>query len=1143
MAKYIYKFTSVNTATITKPDTLSAKDDQLIDDFQVNSSFNQVTDFIELHYYSLDGRLLKSIPFYTNIGSPQDSETANTGTLNSISLGTEDDLLTGGYEFGDVYLTYNFLSDPFTSTSAKSKFFIEEISPDRTEIRLLSTTLSAEELKNGVNNLQQLITDNTISDFIVNLESNRLLLAINVDILGYKDKTSVVVKLYNPLPEDINVKDTLSINIEVADPVALLAEAEIVEDEIKIPYLKGANFNVEVGQNTAQPSEYLTINDVFNYPVTNSYYQVRSIFEEKGAELSIDYSSYENFINFSSAQERLENFKYRLDLINVYQSQSNARLESDYTEVGITGSKAYYEGLINNILTTFDHYDRFLYYESSSYSWPKTTSTKPYILATGAATGSWYDRQLASASVFDSTNPNQLINTVPEFIREDPNNQKYATFLHMVGQHFDNLWIYTKALTEKYNADNRLNFGLSKDLIEDALKNFGVKLYSSNKTTQELFQMFTGETYNTGSESFVTEIISGSNILVSEENYRKQIYKRLYHNLPLILKSKGTERGLRVLLNTFGIPSVYSTGTFSGLEVHQYGGRLSGSYNLGNQYYATSSLDKIRIDNTGSLIPSSSDVTGNILSEYVSVKKPARKYSNDLNIVEAGFSPATYLNNYIIASASINNFDIDSILGDPRLIYSSSYEGLSAVAKNYLQPITNLSNQNSGRFYDLKDFIRLLKFYDNNLFKMIKDFVPARTNISTGVIIKPHLLERSKIKQVRLSSKEYEHLSGSYRINDTGSLSRVKKQFVGDISLTGSLVVGSRSGSHGNTFGSRDTYDTAYTPLVLTHTGSIPVQYYSHNEAKYNGELSGSYLKLSTGELNDENIYKYDRAGDVRFRLNFIDADANCDIVWGEYIPPTPTPTPTPTQTVTATTTPTPTPTKTVTPTPTSTPPSTATSTPTPTPTKTVTKTPTPTPTPTNTPDSTATSTPTPTPTKTVTSTPTPTTSAPSTLNGWKFTTGQHGSTIGFYQSVVLGCPSPVGAMGSVVSPSTSQDLPGVNCYEAGISSYDKGYGIVGQGTASSLLLGRFYYTGTGTSNSIMIANASGTGTPPTTTLSGTIVGSNGDSGTWIAYPTTVGSYTDDSGNGSFISPVTYGQLVLNGLTLSAYVTYTVTLN
>ena len=43
--------------------------------------------------------------------------------------------------------------------------------------------------------------------------------------------------------------------------------------------------------------------------------------------------------------------------------------------------------------------------------------------------------------------------------------------------------------------------------------------------------------------------------------------KRLYHNMPHLLKTKGTERGLRALVNCFGTPE-------SALSIKQFGGNV-----------------------------------------------------------------------------------------------------------------------------------------------------------------------------------------------------------------------------------------------------------------------------------------------------------------------------------------------------------------------------------------------------------------------------------------------------------------------------------------------------------------------------------------------------------------------------------------
>jgi len=259
MHKYRYTFIPTQPKEVIEQDNFNPADSLLLEDFKVNNNFNQVTDYIELHYYTLDGRILKSIPNYTNITSPQDSETALEGTLSTVALGTEDDVIAGGYEAGDVYLYYNFFSDPFTEGSSKSNFFIEEISPDRTEIRLLSTKLENEDIQKYTEKFRNQIDESDSEIFYLNLGNNRNLLATNIDHLPYNGNSSVVVKLYNPLPGDIISKTQLSISKVVSDSVAFEVSAELITQEVKKVYLKGPNFNIDEGRTTSRQTRKMKL--------------------------------------------------------------------------------------------------------------------------------------------------------------------------------------------------------------------------------------------------------------------------------------------------------------------------------------------------------------------------------------------------------------------------------------------------------------------------------------------------------------------------------------------------------------------------------------------------------------------------------------------------------------------------------------------------------------------------------------------------------------------------------------------------------------------------------------------------------------------------------------------------------------------
>ena len=45
------------------------------------------------------------------------------------------------------------------------------------------------------------------------------------------------------------------------------------------------------------------------------------------------------------------------------------------------------------------------------------------------------------------------------------------------------------------------------------------------------------------------------------------------------------------------------------------------------------------------------------------------------------------------------------------------------------------------------DYIRLIQFIDHTLFKVVEQFVPAKANLKTGLLIEPHYLERTKFER------------------------------------------------------------------------------------------------------------------------------------------------------------------------------------------------------------------------------------------------------------------------------------------------------------------------------------------------------------------------------------------------------------
>ena len=854
--------------------SLNEKDAILVGPFAINNTFDSSKDFIDLHIYTLDNELLKSQLNYTGGAQAFGASGAGKKGASNLEIEPHRDAITNGFVNGDVKLVYNFFSDLFGIRKTPPRFYIQEISGDRLEVRLLTLEISDLDLISAVRRVQNRLENQSFfSDFKINLGKNILATGVNIDVQEYKDTQSVIVKLYEPLPSSITVKDTCTVLETTSDSVSFTVKVQEVLPEVKVPYLKGPNFEIELEKDAGNPTEFFNYDELFAYPVTSSYYQLYSLFNEKGAQISVDHTDYNDFIHFSSAEERLRNFKYKLDLIHSYEESINSIKSSGYLKIGSSGSREYYSNLIEGIISNFDHYDRYLYYESSSFAWPKSNSKPPYITQPSSTNESiaWFDSQITSASNFDITNYDVLTNAIPSYLREDSANEPLLMFVHMLGQHFDNLWVYFKAVSNKYDADNRLNFGISKDLVRGAIESFGVKLYNSNRNLQNLFSAFTGETYNSGSEIINTyrTITSGSGLEYMQpmpvDNYQKEIYKRIYHNLPLITKGKGTHRGLRALINCFGIPDNI-------LTIKQFGGTaIDGNRHFSTQQAVTSSLDKVRLDNTGSL------VSGSTLSQYTSIVDKVYKYSDDSHTVEVGFDISDTTNDLIQARIS-SSFDYDEYIGDPRDRYETSYKKLNELAEtiftneeqgsiynewDYVEKLWIDTNWNWNdlpfeAFRQTGDFVRLIKFFDNSIFRMIKDFIPARSNVNTGVVIKPHILNRSKIKQVEVSWEN--------------------KIYTGSIGID--PITGSHAGAYDMT--PKVPYTTNYSASFMSPIGLVP-RHTTDESPKYTGEFSGSLLIASDGELNSGNPFKGQAQPIAQFSLrafNFsLPIPLACDII------------------------------------------------------------------------------------------------------------------------------------------------------------------------------------------------------------------------------------------------------------------------
>jgi hypothetical protein len=552
----------------------TSKDEALLNSLNVSKEFGLPEDNVELHVISNNGDLLDIVYDFKNYTTRKTTE--GTSLYNQISVDPKADLESFGLTQGTYDVVYNFYRTMFSSSEA-NQFYITEISSDRTEVKVSTNNTSYTAL--GQSYLTFIAERNSrafYSDFILNFGNNKTFIGVNVAFDNVNQTLpSLYIKLYEPLPTSVTTKDTFWLVENISDPYAFQVTTNfIAEATIDSSPLRGPNINIELAEKANLTTQYLNLSTLLSSNISSSYQQLQSYLEEKSIEISVDYSNFSNFIHFSSAVERLENFKYKLIQIQSLQADinliNNLNISSSITY--ISSSVLTLQNQLDTLIQKLDGYEYYLYYDSGSNAWPKSNTTKPYInnSTTDAVAITWFKNQLVDASNYDTENRDYVWNNLPEYITVDQQNSNLELFVSMLGQHYDYIWTYIKDITDLQVADNRIDHGISKDLVADTLRNFGIKLYTNSRGQDDFYLSLLGINANnstlpsTGS-LVINNYVSASQYTIPGNDIVKETYKRIYHNLPYLLKTKGTRRGLRALINCFGITDTI-------LKIKEYGG-------------------------------------------------------------------------------------------------------------------------------------------------------------------------------------------------------------------------------------------------------------------------------------------------------------------------------------------------------------------------------------------------------------------------------------------------------------------------------------------------------------------------------------------------------------------------------------------
>ncbi len=575
---------------------------------------------IELHVYSGDNWVTGNhkIDIRTKIPEYRDEQNKIVKINSGIGINLYNELSALKLTSGKFKIAINFFKNLIGSYE-RQHLRIDEISPDRTEIRLRAIDDTDPEFLQQITNYIQNV-DQTGSQFyktyLLNFSRNQNILFVNSVVIG----EYLYVKLYEPLPAQFELDFKCWIVEEQKQPYIDNVSIIPVAVQKKFNTLAGPNWQANYSFNTSAETELKTWTDLLGSSVQTSQQIVDAYFSGSlgSTKLNIDYSDFNNFIFYSSGAERLANFKYKLELIEYYASQSS--YISTLSGSVATTNAADFTSLTNTLIGGFDAFEQYLYYESSSKITtytnplisatvpdltgsyitpvPKSNSTKPYSLVSvnSEQFTNWYTNLYMTASLYDSLNYNSLINTIPEYIRFDSSNENLLIFTNMLGQHYDILYSYIHNMSKINSREENPKLGMPNELLYSVAKQFGWNL-TNGQQSSELWEYVLGT-----NESGIpyTGSLSIGDPAVSKKDMTYTVWRRIVNNIPLLLKSKGTKRSIYALLSCYGIPKSF-------LTVKEYGGprierapvyeKLNFNYALNTSGSTTGEFNVVNIGN------------------------------------------------------------------------------------------------------------------------------------------------------------------------------------------------------------------------------------------------------------------------------------------------------------------------------------------------------------------------------------------------------------------------------------------------------------------------------------------------------------------------------------------------------------------
>ena len=217
----------------------------------------------------------------------------------------------------------------------------------------------------------------------------------------------------------------------------------------------------------------------------------------------------------------------------------------------------------------------------------------------------------------------------------------------------------------------------------------------------------------------------------------------------------------------------------------------------------------------------------------------------DSNRLGLFFSPVKEINMDILKS--LGEFNIGNYIGNPADDFSDEYSDLKTLRNYYFDRYS----------LNINEYIQLVRYIDKSLFDVLESLSPARAKVSSGLLIEPHILERSKVEQKPTIASKHDYNSKINTQEDIliNSSNEAIESFITasqDISLEGTtdsyLTIVTASDNHvlsGNKIdylGIITQSDNVITTgEITTNSGSDMGGISISIDAEFTGSLQGEY--------------------------------------------------------------------------------------------------------------------------------------------------------------------------------------------------------------------------------------------------------------------------------------------------------------